>query len=518
MLLLSEKKEIFRQSLVFCPTLPNILPNPRCHLCMKRLRFLLLLSPLAALADSQPALTIYNQNFAVVRETLSLDLKKGVNAITFTGITRKMEPDSVILRDLSGKTSLQILEQNYRNDPVSEETLLKHYEGQTIDFQRSDEDGNVKTVSGKIIRANLPFEQERDKQDPLIEVDGKLRFGLPGRPLFPALADDSVLHPSLQWQLLADQAGKMEAELAYITGGLSWKADYNLVAPENGDRVTFIGWITFENKSGKTFKDAKIKLMAGDVHRVPPQAPEMAVTRWHSMAKMDASVVTEKTFDEYHLYTLERPTTLRDRETKQVEFLHAEDVQSKRIYVYDGLNIQHLRLHPVEFLRSNEGIGQESSTKVAIMREFRNTKDNHLGIPLPKGKIRFYRQDSDRRLEFLGENEIDHTPKNETVRVFTGNAFDIVGERKRTHFTRNDDRKVFTESFEIKVRNRKNEPVEVQIVEHLFRWYNWEITEKSDPFTRVSAQRIEFPVKIAPDSEKTVTYTVRYSWGGDSGH
>ena len=476
---------------------------------MKRLLILLTLSPFAAFADSRPALTIYNENFAVVRETLSLDLRKGVNAVTFSGATRQLEPDSVILRDLSGKASLQILEQNYRNDPVSQETLLAHYEGQTIDFQRFDANGNVKTVSGKIIRANPP----------LVEVEGKLQFTLPGQPLFPALTDDNILQPSLEWQLQADKPGKVDAELAYLTGGLSWKADYNLVAPEQGDRVTFVGWITFNNQSGKTFRDAKIKLMAGDVHRVRP--PEAIITRRAmSSVAMDlqAPVVTEKSFDEYHLYTVERPTTLRDRETKQVEFLHAEDVQSKRVYVYDGLNLPNLRQYPVEYLRSSEGVGQESSTKVAIMREFKNTKENHLGIPLPKGKIRFYRQESDKRLEFLGESEIDHTPKNETVRVFTGNAFDIVGERKRTHFTRNDDKKVFTESFEIRVRNRKNEPVEVQIVEHLFRWYNWEITEKSDPYTKVSAQKIEFPVKIAPDSEKTVTYTVRYTWGGDSGH
>lgn len=476
---------------------------------MKRLLLLLAFTPLPAFAESQPALTIYNQNFAVVRETLPLELKQGVTAVTFAGATRQLEPDSVILRDLSGKAALQILEQNYRNDPVSQETLLAHYEGQSIDFQRIDANGNVKTVSGKIIRANPP----------LVEVEGKLQFNLPGQPLFPALADDNILQPSLQWQLQSDKPGKVEAELAYITGGLSWKADYNLVAPEKGDKVSLVGWITFDNRSGKTFKDAKIKLMAGDIHRVHPLRDKMhMMSEMLATARAAAPAVTEKSFDEYHLYTLERPATLRDQETKQVEFLHAEEVQSNRVFVYDGLNPEAFRHYPVEHLRSNEGIGQQSSTKVAIMREFKNTKENHLGIPLPKGKIRFYRQDSDKRLEFLGENEIDHTPRNETVRVFTGNAFDIVGERKRTHFTRNDDKKVFTESFEIKVRNRKDEPVEVQIVEHLFRWYNWEITEKSAPYTKVSAQKIEFPVKIEPDSEKTVTYTVRYSWGEASGH
>src|SRR5579883_84748 len=212
----------------------------------------------------QPALTIYNQNFAVVRQIIPVDLKTGVNHVNYTDITRQLEPDSVVLRSLDGR-ALQILEQNYRNDPVSQNLLLSLYEGQTIDFERMDRDGNTKIVKGKIVRS------PKEGDQPLIEVDGKLEFALPGTPLFPALADDTVLKPTLAWEIQTDRPGQSHAEFSYVTGGLSWHADYNLVAPPKGNTLQMVGWVTLQNESGKTFHDAHIKLMAGDVNKVQPQ-------------------------------------------------------------------------------------------------------------------------------------------------------------------------------------------------------------------------------------------------------
>jgi len=455
-------------------------------------------------ADS--ALTVYNQNFAVVREGISLELKPGVNQIRRTGITRQLEPDSVILRDPVGKHQLQILEQNYRADPITEDRLMTLYEGKVIKFEIKYAD-HIQTIMGKIIRSS------EYGQQPIIEVEGELRFSLPGSPVFPALDDSSILKPTLHWLINTDAEGKMEAELAYITGGLNWSADYNIVAPEKGDVIDLIGWVTINNESGKSFEKARIKLMAGDVSKIQPIRKEYMKRARAMMAEAMEPAVTEKEFEEFHLYTLQRPTTLLDRQTKQVEFVRAGGVKSERLYIYDGAQIsgRYGRMG-MESIRNDPNYGTQSNKKVWIMREFVNSKDNNLGIPLPKGRLRFYRQDEDGQMEFTGENVIDHTPRDEKIRVYTGNAFDIVGERKRTDYQTRRDQRFVKETFEIKVRNHKKEAVEVRIVEHLYRWINWKIIEKSDPYIKTDSQTVEFRVKIPAGGEKTVSYTAHYTW------
>jgi hypothetical protein len=488
----------------------------------------------AAASAAQPALTIYNQNFAVVRDTIPLDLKQGVNDVRFTETTAHLEPDSVILRDPAGKTKLQILEQNYRNDPVSQELLLSIFEGKTIEFETDLGWGQKKVVPGKIIRSGyVPHAQSAMQRygqayyqsqmamasgtsQPIIEVEGKLQFALPGRPVFPPLTGDTILKPTIDWQINADKPGRLEAELAYVTGGMSWEADYNIVAPEKSDLLDVIGWVTMDNQSGKTFENARIKLMAGDVSKI--QRAEGGFAGNEEMAVRAAMAapapVTEKAFEDYHLYTLARPATLHDRETKQVEFIRASGVKSERVYVYDGLKIDwnRWRSYGMENIRNNQDLGTEMETKVAVMREFKNSEANHLGMPLPKGRVRFYKQDEDKQLEFTGENTIDHTPKDEMLRVYTGNAFDLVGERRRTNIKVDSSNHWLDEAFEIKLRNHKKEAAEIRVMEHLFRWTNWEITEKSDPFLKTNAQTMEFRVQLKPDEEKTIHYTVHYSW------
>ena len=478
---------------------------------MKSISFLLL-SALAFNAAAEPALTIYNQNFAVVRDTVPLDLNPGTNTVKYPGATAQVEPDSVILRDPTGQHSLQILEQNYRNDPVSQELLLSLFECKTIDFQNirtKDNNQITELVSGKIVRSG--FVPGGDNTQPIIEVNGKLQFFLPGQPLFPDLGDDTVLKPSFNWLLQSDKPGKFDAEIGYVTGGFDWSASYNLVSPEKGDMVDLVGWITMNNQSGKTFENAKIKLMAGDVNKIQPRnqrfyAVNAATTKadWS-----DAPAVTEKAFDEFHLYSVARATTLHDHETKQVEFVHAEKMYAPTIYVYDGAAGFHFY-----GLNYNQGYGRQTGNKkVLVQREFVNAETNQLGIALPKGKLRFYRRDNDGQLQFVGENEIDHTPRNETVRVTTGNSFDLVGEREQTNFHVDTSEKWIDESFEIKLRNRKKDaPVEIRVVEHLYRWSNWDITAKSDEFTKKDSQTIEFRIPVKPDEERTVTYTVHYSW------
>jgi hypothetical protein len=470
--------------------------------------------------DTAPALTIYNQNFFVAREYVPLDLKPGINHVSYAGVAAHLEPDSVILRDPSGR-ALQILEQNYRNDPISQELLLSFYEGKTIDFMVQPN----QIIKGRIVRSgyvpsasyNQGYAQPSYTQ-PIIEVDGILRFGLPGQPLFPALTADSILKPTLSWLLQTDEPGKFDAEISYVSSGMSWQADYNLVVsdksnPKN-DQLDMIGWITMRNQSGKTFENANIKLLAGDVNKI--QGNTLAGRVYAMKAAADeaaaAPVVQEKSFDEFHLYTLQHPTTLHDQETKQVEFVRATGIRAQRLYVYDGAETAQYGYYSPEQIRQDPNYGVASNSKIWVMEEFKNSEANHLGIALPKGKLRFYRRDTDGHLEFIGENTIDHTPKDETIRVYTGNAFDVVGERKRTNYHVDSAQRWMDESFEIHVRNHKKEAVNVRVVEHLYRWTNWKLTDQSHDSRKMDAQTIEFPVTVAADGEQVITYTVHYSW------
>ena len=479
---------------------------------------------------SGPALTIYNQQFAVVRQTIPMSLKQGANHVEVTDITGHLEPDSVILRPVEGARRLQILEQNYRNDAVTQGLLLSLYEGKTIDFLLPDK----QVVKGKIIRSGfVPHSAnaysmygqqyylaqqsyvQSGGSEPVIEVNGQLQFTLPGQPVFPALADDTILKPTLSWELATDKTGALPAELSYVTGGMNWVASYNVVAPPKGNELEIVGWVTLDNQSGKTFRQARIKLMAGDVNKVQPQV--MYMRAMDSMSVTGGAVgepaVTEKAFDEYHLYTLENATTLHDRETKQVEFVRAAGIQSKTVYVYDGMRVdQNYANWPMETIRAQESYGVLSNPKVWVMQEFKNSKENNLGMPLPKGRLRFYRRDDDGQLEFTGENQIDHTPKDEMIRVYTGNAFDITGERHRTNYKIDTNARWVDENFEIKVRNHKSTAAEVRIVEHLYRWSNWDISKNSDPFTKLDSQTVAFTVRVPADGEKVVNYQVHYSW------
>ena len=483
---------------------------------------------------AEPQLTIYNQNFAVVRILIPLNLRPGTNQVQFTDITAYLEPASVILRDPTGGRTIQILEQNYRADPVSEQLLLSLNEGKTLDFlvQRGDK---TEIVQGKVIRSGyVPPPQQGawygapyyggpggapGNLQPIIEVEGKLRFALPGTPLFPTLADDTILKPTLNWVLQSDKPGEMNAEFSYVTGQVSWNADYNLVAPEEGDLLDMVGWVTINNQSGRTFHDARIKLMAGSVNKIQPSMRDRFVMNM-AYGGVAGGIggfppqVTEKPFEEYHLYELHRSTTLHDQETKQVEFVRASGIKSERIYIYDGAKIDQSRYQGwnIESIRQNSEYGTESNPDIWVMREFINSEGNHLGMPLPAGRVRFYRQDTDGQLEFTGENEIKHTPRDETIRAYTGSAFDIKGERRRTDFRIDMGQRWLDESFEIKLRNHKKEPVVVRVVEHLYRGATWEITTKSDTYLKTDSQTIEFRVQVAPDSEKTVTYMAYYTW------
>lgn len=504
------------------------------RVAMKITTSCLVLAALLAQAHAETSLTIYNQNFGVVRDVVPLDLQQGVNQARFADTTAHLEPDSVILRDPKSGVKLSILEQNYRADPISSGLLLSLNEGKEIEFFVRETNRPDRIVKGKIIRSGYVTHNQSAMQrygnryyqsqmamaqgtaQPVIEVEGQLQFSLPGEPRFPALADDTILKPTLDWRIHADKPAKLDAELCYVTGGMSWEADYNIVSPEKGDVMDLTGWVTIDNQCGKTFKDAKLQLIAGDVAKLQEDGRSLLpAVDGIAYDSAPAPSVTEKAFDEYHLYSLPLPTTLHDRETKQVEFVRAAGVKSQRLFIYDGVAIDQNRYRGWTYdnIRNDESYGTQSNPKVWVMREIKNSEDNKLGLPLPKGKVRFYRQDDDGKLQFVGEDMIDHTARDETLRLYTGNAFDLVGERKRTNIKVDSSNHWIDESFEIKVRNRKqDEPVEIRVVEHLYRWTNWEIREPSNAFEKKDAQTIEFRVALKPGEEKTLTYTAHYSW------
>jgi hypothetical protein len=487
----------------------------------------LLLAPVLVARD--PAVTIYNQQFAVIREILPLDLHAGDNNVHFAGVTAHVEPESVIIRDPAGRRPLVVLEQNYRSDTLSQGLLLALNEGNTIAFRNGQQ-----IIPGKIIRSGYVIHYGAYRRygsqyaavqqayvtegsgQPIIEVDGQLRFSLPGEPIFPSLGENTILQPTLDWLIRSPESAAFDAELSYVSGGMSWSADYNVIAPETGDLLDLVGWVTLDNQTGRAFENARIKLVAGDVSKLRADSGD-ARARADALsmnAAGQSAQVTERPFDEYHLYTLPRATTLRDRETKQVEFLRAAAIQSRQLYIYDGSQIDPARwgYTRLEDIRNNPAYGAESNPKVWVMREFQNSEANHLGLALPKGRVRFYRRDRDGQMEFTGENLIDHTSRDERVRLYTGNAFDLTGERRQTNYTIDHNRRTLDETIEVRLRNHKKEAARIRVVEHLYRGYNWTIPQESDTHRKLDSRTMEYEVSLPPDQEKVVTYTVHYSW------
>jgi hypothetical protein len=469
-------------------------------------------------------LTIYNQDFAVARTFIDLDLHAGLNEITTDRVTSRLEPDSVVLRDPSGKRMIHVLEQNYDAAVVSQDWLLQKYEGKTIDFQTVTPQG-IQSVQGRIIRAGGLSDSDANGQSlqtqPLIEVNGKMQFQLPGTPLFPATTDGLLLKPTLRWQIESEKSERFAAELAYITGGLNWSATYSVVLPDSSnvtgeEKADVVGWVTIHNESGTEFPEARIKLMAGDVAKLRPEGfISMGANRAMLADEFSGQPqVTQKAFDDFHLYDLNRTVALRNGETKQVQFLEAAQVDARRNYMYDGSAVGLQPSYNNGYgVNEQRGFGLENGNeKVRIVEEIKNSEANHLGMPLPAGRIRVYRRDADGQMEFIGEDTISHTPAEDTVKLATGSAFDVKGSRRQTDFHVSQEGHTLDETFEIKITNQKQQPVNVAVLEHLYRGANWEIRDKSSDFAKHDSHTIEFPVQVPAKGETTLTYTVRYTW------
>lgn len=471
---------------------------------------LLFVGTIAAVEAADPVtVVVYNSGFALVRQPLELELRAGDNDVRTSAVPQNLDPASVILRDLSGKAEWRIIEQKFRAQPLSERDMLARFEGQTIPFRWSGENA-MRDIQGKIVRAGASGHSD---SDPIIEVDGKIQFEKPGTPIFPALPENVILKPELFWRITSPAPLKTQAELSYITEAIDWTADYNAILKDENRIFELTAWVTLKNETRTSFPPAEVKLIAGDIKRLSKgedagnATTERVIVTGSYIPGAAASVQT-RTFDEYHEFTLPKPVVLTAAETTQVELVRANDVTLTRSFVYDGAN---LSLDTIYDAQLDAAFGTDSTSKVLITTEFKNDEANHLGLPLPKGRLHFYRHDADGRLQFTGDSAIDNTPRGEMVRAVTGNAFDLVGERRQTDFRLDEQKRTAEESFEIKLRNQRKEAVEVRVIEHPARWRQWEITAQTIPAKKVDARTIEFRLPVKAGQESSLTYTIRYS-------
>ena len=441
---------------------------------------------LAAGAESAPrresvALTVYNQNFALVKDVRVLDLESGSQTVRIDDVAAFIDPTSVHFAALDHPGGVAVLEQNYQYDLADADRLLNRYLNHAVTAVLKDggiREGTLLSYDG----GNLVL---GDGKGASILNRGEVRDILLGE-----VPGGLVVKPTLVWMLRSDRGGAERAEVSYLTNNISWHAEYVSVVNAKDDGLTLNGWVSLDNKSGATYENAKLKLVAGDVHRVTAPLGALSFRGEEKVMRMDAAApqFEERQFFEYHIYTLERPATVADRETKQLALFPSAAAAAKKVLTYDGT---------------------QDPTKVAVRMEFENAKKNGLGMALPAGKVRVYKEDADKALEFVGEDQIDHTPRDEKVRLYLGNAFDVVGERKRTDY-REVSTRTHQESFEIEIRNHKDETIEITVVEHLFG--DWTIPEKSQEYVKKDSHTVEFPLTVAANGSAKVTYTVRTTW------
>jgi hypothetical protein len=445
----------------------------------------------STLDDQQSvSLTIYNTNLGLVKDQRQLKLPKGESELKFMGVASQIIPTSVHIKSLVNPGSLIVLEQNYEYDLLNPQKLLDKYVGKEVKlFTKNPYTEREELVTAMLLSNN---------GGPIFKIGDEITYGHPGRVIFPGVPEDLMAKPTLVWLAENNLLNGQKVEASYLTNGINWRSDYVVTLNEKDDRADLSGWVTIDNKSGTTYRNAKLKLVAGDVNRVKDeleykrgmlQVAEMA-------AKAAAPQFKEESFFEYHIYTLQRPATVKDNQTKQISLVQADSIAVKKELLYHGANYYY-------YSRYGEAM---TNQKVGVFVEIQNRKENHLGVPLPKGAVRVYKHDSEGSLQFVGEDSIDHTPKDEKVRIRLGDAFDVVGSRKQT-----DWKKIaydtYEAAFEISLRNHKKEDVTVKVVEPIPG--DWKMLSNSHEFTKSEAFTAEFLVPVQKDGETKVTYRVR---------
>ncbi len=470
-------------------------------------------------------LTIYNSNLALIREERSIDFTKGLNRIIIPDIPATIDGTSLHFASLTDASAVRVLEQNYQYDLVHQAKLMEKYIGKEVEFIRTNyETKKEYTVTGKLLATGwqpqpgynsyaggVPYYSTGQM---IAEINGKIEIGPEGRLILPSLLEGLILKPQLEWLVNSTRSGEHKTEISYLANQLSWSCNYVVLLNANDAKIDLTGWVTVTNNSGTSFKNAGLKLVAGDVNLVKEAQNVYPMAKAARMADGagGAPQFQQKELFEYKLYSLQRKTDVGNNETKQIELISAKDITSKKVFIYDGLSDQWRYWYNNYSYRAQGSFGQESNKKVGVFVTFKNEEKSGLGIALPKGKVRVYKRDDDGKEQFVGEDLIDHTPKDEEIKLYLGNAFDIVGERAQKDFKVVVSGHVFDETFEIKVRNHKSEPVEVFVYEHPWRWNEWDISKSNASWEKVDQSTIKFPVKLKKDEEKIITYTIRYTW------
>jgi hypothetical protein len=438
-------------------------------------------------------ITVYNSNLGLVRETRRIQLRPGSVALRFADVTAQIRPETVHLSSLTAPASLRIFEQNYQYDLLNPSKLLDKFVGKEITLVLRHFQNN--TESYEPVQATLLS----NNAGQVWRINGQIVINPSNiaEIRFPDVPKNLVATPTLVWDVENREAASQTVEASYLTNGMNWRADYVLLVDANDAKGDLQGWVTLTNGSGAGFEDARLQLVAGDVNRVSEERTYALAGVMNRKAAEDEAQFQEQGFFEYHLYTLQRPTTIRDNETKQVSLLEASGFDVKKEFVVNGQRIYYMNYN---------NPGQPIKEKVGVYMQFRNSQQNKLGMPLPAGTIRLYKKDDKGNQQFIGEDRIDHTPKDEDVRVKVGDAFDIVAERKQTDY-RMISRNVYEYAYEIKIRNHKDGPVNVIVNEPIGG--DWEMLSSTFEAKKTAAFAAQFNVPVAKDGEATLAYRVR---------
>jgi hypothetical protein len=437
------------------------------------------------------ALTVYNQNLALVREVRRVSLPAGDLVLRFEDIATAVNPATVHVRSLTAPSGLEVLEQNYEYDLLEPQKLLQKYVGREVTLVRArHENGSTRYDEVKATLLSL-------NNGPIWRIGSEIVTGLPADHYrFPELPDNLFSHPTLVWMLSNRGPRQQDIEVSYLTGGVSWASDYVLTVGRDDRQAALDGWVTLTNRSGTTFRNARLQLVAGDVNRVGV-SKEAVMQALSGDQVPEARPFTREAFADYHLYSLGRRTSVRAEETKQVSLLGAPAVPVAKRYVVEGQRF---------YYRNARHPGSAIKDVVQVYYSFRNDEASGLGQPLPAGTIRVYQADSTGGVHFVGEDRIDHTPQDETISLHVGHAFDIVAERRQTDYRRMADT-VWELAFAITIRNHKTAPVQVEVDEPVAG--DWEVLQASHRWSKTEAWALRFEVPVPAGGEATVTYRVR---------
>lgn len=442
------------------------------------------------------AVTIYNGDLALVKDTRNVTLKKGLNALALRDVSAQIRPETALLRSISAPGSLALLEQNFDFDLLTPEKMLQKYVGKTVSIVKTHPTTGVETTEkATVLSANNGV---------VLKMGNRIETGLPGRIVYDDVPENLRDRPTLVTQIDNKGVTNQTVELSYLTGGLGWKADYVAELSPKEDSIDLSGWVTLTNTSGATYKNAKLQLVAGDVNRVQQEFRNVGMARKAQAMDMVAEAsapMAEESLLEYHLYTLDRPTTIAESQTKQVALLSASNIPARKELVLKG----------AEYYYTGQYGEIGTKLKVSTFVEFENKEASKLGMPLPKGVMRVYKKDKAGNAQFVGEDNIDHTPKNETVRIKLGESFDVTADKKQTEFkllpNPQKGHSAYESAFEFTLKNAKKEKMTVLVQEPIGG--DWKVVSESHPHKKANSHLAIWKIDVPAEGKSTLTYRVQ---------